>query len=378
VIRPDDVLEAHMREAFNLPKAVTTREEDKENNPSPAPPPPLPAEEDEDLPPDGGDDPDPNVNDKEQEPEPKLSDRPAWAPFRALTIYEQPMMLSEMAAEFEDSRLAITQVMKAHVSALAVYAVAQLSKRFSQGPTSRTKVASKIEFQTKEYERALLKAMAKAVALGSKQAKRDLEAKSGGKKFADSIKSNLEFLPEHVQEVLKKQAKLQAETHAAEMKKILDHTVMSADATGIPDKDVVSDVEDRLTEFTDSNKVNGAGRTVTVQSINRGRDGFFFDKSAIKQIQAFQYSAVLDDRTTDICLSLDGKIFKPNDPSVDRLRPPNHHGCRSIMVPITINEEEPELTGLDIDPSNQSLLDEYERRGKEPPDMATIKKSRNL
>jgi uncharacterized protein with gpF-like domain len=103
-----------------------------------------------------------------------------------------------------------------------------------------------------------------------------------------------------------------------------------------------------------------------------------FDQENLSQIQAFQYSAVIDDDTTDICLSLDGKIMRKDDEESMRFMPPNHYGCRSILVPITINEEKPKATGLEIDPTNDILMEEYERRGKTLPNLETIKKSRNL
>lgn len=43
-----------------------------------------------------------------------------------------------------------------------------------------------------------------------------------------------------------------------------------------------------------------------------------------------RYLATLDARTTDICASLDGQVFKVNEGP----RPPMHHQCRSTTVPI--------------------------------------------
>jgi len=48
-------------------------------------------------------------------------------------------------------------------------------------------------------------------------------------------------------------------------------------------------------------------------------------------VKAVRYVATLDARTTDICMSLDGKEF----PVGQGPRPPSHHQCRSTTVPIT-------------------------------------------
>lgn len=49
-----------------------------------------------------------------------------------------------------------------------------------------------------------------------------------------------------------------------------------------------------------------------------------------------KYSAIMDSRTTDICKSLNQQVFNVNDP--DLPRPPNHHNCRSSLIPISAVE----------------------------------------
>jgi len=48
-------------------------------------------------------------------------------------------------------------------------------------------------------------------------------------------------------------------------------------------------------------------------------------------ISGVQYVATLDNRTTDICASLDGQVF----PVGEGPRPPQHYGCRSQTIPVT-------------------------------------------
>lgn len=56
-------------------------------------------------------------------------------------------------------------------------------------------------------------------------------------------------------------------------------------------------------------------------------------------IQGFEFSAILDTRTTEVCTHLDGRIFRPDDPNLLKLQPPRHFNCRSVLVPIFIDEE---------------------------------------
>lgn len=73
-------------------------------------------------------------------------------------------------------------------------------------------------------------------------------------------------------------------------------------------------------------------RTKITDVMNRGRLEFFNDSGVVS---AYQYSAVLDDRTTEICRGLHGKIFQSGTEPV----PPMHFNCRSLLVPITKYED---------------------------------------
>jgi SPP1 gp7 family putative phage head morphogenesis protein len=73
-------------------------------------------------------------------------------------------------------------------------------------------------------------------------------------------------------------------------------------------------------------------RTKHTEVLNKGRLEFFKDSGVVV---AYQYSAILDDRTSDICSSLHGKVFKAGSEPV----PPLHFNCRSVLIPITKYEE---------------------------------------
>lgn len=46
----------------------------------------------------------------------------------------------------------------------------------------------------------------------------------------------------------------------------------------------------------------------------------------------WQYHAIEDNRTTSICRTLNGKIFKSDNPFWDIYYPPNHYQCRSTVI----------------------------------------------
>lgn len=93
-------------------------------------------------------------------------------------------------------------------------------------------------------------------------------------------------------------------------------------------------------ETVSANKLEALVRTNLTNVYNEARmDEFEKDPELI---QAYQYSAIMDGRTTDRCEKLHGKIFRPSEARA--YMPPLHHNCRSVLVPITILEETPEFT----------------------------------
>jgi SPP1 gp7 family putative phage head morphogenesis protein len=80
-------------------------------------------------------------------------------------------------------------------------------------------------------------------------------------------------------------------------------------------------------------------RTNFSDAYNQGRQDMMEDPD-VKDIMAGEmFSAIMDDRTTDICASLDGQVFIYGDPDIARFTPPLHYKCRSQFVPITKYEQ---------------------------------------
>lgn len=72
-------------------------------------------------------------------------------------------------------------------------------------------------------------------------------------------------------------------------------------------------------------------RTNTADAMNQARQALFNDPDLKGFVLAFEYSAILDDRTTEVCASRDGSIQKDWGSET----PPNHFNCRSLLVPVT-------------------------------------------
>lgn len=112
---------------------------------------------------------------------------------------------------------------------------------------------------------------------------------------------------------------------------------------GISEREAMSQINNYLTE-----KGISPGRATTIvntslgQAYNDGRMSLFSqlsdpDGTEPGGIIGYQFSAVMDDATTEICLSYDGKFFKVDDPSLPE--PELHYGCRSVLLPVFTGEE---------------------------------------
>jgi SPP1 gp7 family putative phage head morphogenesis protein len=76
-------------------------------------------------------------------------------------------------------------------------------------------------------------------------------------------------------------------------------------------------------------------RTAMFESMNEARYAEFSSPEMSDFILALEYSSVLDDRTTEVCQYMDGRVYSSKSEVWNRLRPPNHYNCRSVLIPIT-------------------------------------------
>ena len=376
IIRPDDRLEAEIRERYNLPNAETTREQDELKRSKQAPDVTTPTIPEPEVKP-SDETPDEVENDETKVIENAKLAESSNGFWRELTEYEKSINFTEINQDFETEKDKLHRMMKIDLAKLSDRAIRGVESLLKRNKDDKAKAALSFDLNGKSYEVDLAKQYARIVGVGAKQAESDLKIKLS-ELYTLAETDPLKYLPEHVIAALKLQARYQAGVHVQEIERIVAAGIMTGVEQQMDEAQILAGINVELNEYVESGVIANAAGTAVSININRGRDGWFFNPSNIKQIQAFQYSAILDTRTTDICLSLDGKISKPNDRDLIGLRPPNHHNCRSILVPITINEKKPEITGMFIDPDNPSLKKRYKDEGKPKPNMQKIQKSRTL
>jgi len=97
-------------------------------------------------------------------------------------------------------------------------------------------------------------------------------------------------------------------------------------------------VLDKYTDRLVKGEVVKPGRLQTIvrtnlsEAFNTARRMAFEDPAIYPYIGAYQYSAVIDRKTTEICLDYDGTTRPTDDAIWDVIWPPNHFSCRSMVV----------------------------------------------
>jgi SPP1 gp7 family putative phage head morphogenesis protein len=159
-----------------------------------------------------------------------------------------------------------------------------------------------------------------------KQAKKEIYK---DKKFVDS-----ELLPDEFLEVIEAESFKSVGDYSNDILKRAQNILTSGLKSGAPINVIHKNIKAEMSDFTDK-WVNTVVRTKTNESYNSARKIFWeTDELAKEIIVGYQYSAVLDDRTSDVCEWLDGRQFEKGE-FTDRVAPPLHFNCRSQWVAIT-------------------------------------------
>lgn len=135
-------------------------------------------------------------------------------------------------------------------------------------------------------------------------------------------------------------------------------------ARGVETDAAVNKALDKLWQDTEEGAMsylNTLVRTNTFEALNEARYAEFTDPALADFIVGLQYAAVLDESTSEICHELgtegpdgDGVIWATDSELWDTYRPPNHFNCRSILVPISVDD------GWDGEESEEPINDPQE------------------
>lgn len=96
------------------------------------------------------------------------------------------------------------------------------------------------------------------------------------------------------------------------------------ESDGMLTEEAVQDALGTTTVKSTSARIDTAIRTTSFEAINEARYSFFSDPALDGFVEALEYSAILDERVTEICAQLDGSVYPIDDEIWQTYRPTNH------------------------------------------------------
>ena len=120
--------------------------------------------------------------------------------------------------------------------------------------------------------------------------------------------------------------------------------IMTALKQGKTTKELMLNLEEVFTPFVDTQVLPGEvlspwrletiARTKMNEAYNMGQEEIYAESTVV---EAYEYSAIIDSRTSDYCSAMDGQVFKKSDGRFNF--PPAHPNCRSLIIPVVQGEE---------------------------------------
>ena len=141
-----------------------------------------------------------------------------------------------------------------------------------------------------------------------------------------------------VKELLDETATFVAAEEWAQLQKLTTPVLQNSIQNGLGVNETLKQLDQALRPY---DLAFGAARLETIvrtnfnKVFNEGRTQAF--KANSEDIAAMQFSAIMDGRTSDICISLDSKVFRKQE--IDTFTPPLHFSCRSVLVAVLTGAE---------------------------------------
>ncbi len=265
--------------------------------------------------------------------------------FRELTKYEKTMNFTEVEKVLDRSEEKAINKLKR--SAKEIYAdfITQIRERNLLG-RFKPELINELKIKNQKPMNMDLKSFMKDLYRESfNRAQKEIFPRME-KKFSMTE----ELLPNEFLDVIEAESFKIVGDYSTLITKKMKDKLMIGIKNGVNERDLLSQLKD-LGDEESERWIKTVIRTKATEMFNRGRKSYWDNDEFAKQIiEAYQFSAILDDRTSDVCRSLDGKVFEKGE-FTNNINPPLHFNCRSILVPVTKFEEyesskEPSLDSL--------------------------------
>lgn len=166
---------------------------------------------------------------------------------------------------------------------------------------------------------------------------------------SEELEVNTPTTPKETKAFIESQAQAIADKHftdllfliKTEVAKELRRNTLSKDKIKFGLTDALSSIGGGFDSYF-SNEVALTGSLVASMGMNKARQDVF--ESNRRDIEVYQYSAILDDRTCDCCNALDGAVVSYEEYRSTSFEPPVHFRCRCAWIAIKSDQDNIPLT----------------------------------
>lgn len=276
------------------------------------------------------------------------------APRRALKTYEAKMDYPAVREQLDRAEAALARAMAP--------AAADIARDFVQQIVDKAIVRSFKPEKIKDLQPRFLKEMNRAVQDGFTRIFRkslDQAQKEIFREVPARYADEDVLLPEEFLQILKAESFKVVGDYSFEISKRARNILTQAIKDGVGEAETVRLIRDELKDVSER-WIATVARTKTTEIYNDARKAYWdTDPIASQIVEAYEFSAILDERTSDVCRELDGKIFEKGA-FITRVTPPLHFNCRSLLVPVTRFEayaDDPDFVKRGKEPNLERLQD---------------------
>jgi SPP1 gp7 family putative phage head morphogenesis protein len=269
--------------------------------------------------------------------------------YRSLTTYEQKVDFANVTATMKGAEKEMLDAMRADGKSVWSDLIEQFRNLLSTAKYDPAKVNTIEARNLKPMNADLKRLFRRLFQTAFRQAKRSLEIPPEKRQYAsyDDLEDG-PWLPDEFMRIMDADAFKTVGDYATEMTKKMRARVFEGIKDGTSTSEIVKELKDMAPDISDV-WLETVVRTKITDVYNRGARTYYeSDPIARNAVVAYQFSAVMDDRTTECCQDLDQKIYEIGD-YIDDVTPPLHFNCRSTLIPVTKYEDYEESKKIPLD-----------------------------
>lgn len=290
VITPDDILEEHFRDIYNLPARS-------------------------------------DLGQRQVEPQP-MGQPIANAPMLTEKKSSEILLAETPRGQISRTTKELRALMQEHLTTIGYSLAANISSKFNRLPESQSlnAVTGELPKGSAAYKAELKQAMTDIAADALKQARKEVP------KAKNVELAEFEDLPPKIRKFIQSQSDLLVESQLSDLEKAVYFQFTHSYDSTVDAELIRKDLAGAVDTYVGGPSLVAAASTTAAQVINTARNAFFYDDEVLEEISAFLFFN--PDPVTDICKDLNGRIFAKDDPEARRYQTPLHWNCKSVIVPL--------------------------------------------